>query len=68
MLAADFPQFLDGQSRLNARANFDAAVPQLQTRLLSVPAAEPRKQAAQGTVELPAAKLDLLIEMRMRIL
>jgi len=65
-MGADFPQFLKSQSRLNTGANFDAAAPQPQTRLLSAPQAVAQELAPRGMVEVPAAKLDLKTEMRTR--
>lgn len=65
-LGAGFQQFVAEQAKVNARANFDAATPQRPTRLLAVPAAAPHVSVPEGMVEVPAATLDLTIEMRMR--
>ena len=66
-LGADFERFLGEQSRLSARASIDAAAPQRETRLLAAaPPPAPRPRVPDGMVEVPAATIELRIEMRTR--
>ena len=65
-LGHDFTQFLKGQSRLNYGTISNAVIPGRDTRLLAASQAAPRSHIPAGMVEIPAATLDLSIEMRVR--
>ena len=65
-LGADFVQFLEQQSRLSARADFDASTPQRETRLLPMAPATPHPRVPEGMVEIPAATVELSTDMRAR--
>jgi formylglycine-generating enzyme required for sulfatase activity len=65
-LGTDFRSFLEQQARLNARADFDAGTPRLETRLVPVAPTKPQTRVPAGMVEIPAATRELKIEMRAR--
>jgi formylglycine-generating enzyme required for sulfatase activity len=65
-LGTDFDRFLKEQSNLDSRANFDATTPRIETRLLPVPPTTRRAQPPEGMVEIPAATVDLTVELRVR--
>ncbi len=65
-LGSDFDSFLKQQRQTNARADFDAARPLRETRLIAVSSTARAKQAPAGMVEVPPATLELAIEMRQR--
>jgi formylglycine-generating enzyme required for sulfatase activity len=58
--------FLRSQRRIQARASQDTAVPHRSTKLLDVKPTRCAMQAPNGMVEVPAASLELLIQMRNR--
>jgi formylglycine-generating enzyme required for sulfatase activity len=65
-LGKDFQKFLRGQSRTNAERSPDSTTPKMTTILV---APQPRKihvQPPAGMVEIPAATLNLGIDMRVR--
>lgn len=62
----DFRQFLRRQAQVNARSAFDAATPQIQTRLVAVKPTRLRADIPDGMIGIPSATLELRIEMRVR--
>jgi formylglycine-generating enzyme required for sulfatase activity len=65
-LGADFKRFLRAQAAAQARASWDTAYPQRQTQLLAVKPTQKRPLAPEGMVEVPAAEINLVIDMRLR--
>jgi hypothetical protein len=65
-LGEDFSAFLERQAATNDRASLDVASPTTETRLLAVPPTRSVAWVPKGMVELPAATLDLTIEIRKR--
>ena len=65
-LGGDFGAFLKAQRPTNARADFSVATPHRETRLLAVAPTPRAEQVPIGMVEIPAATLELAIEMRQR--
>ena len=65
-LGKGFSRFLKRQAVLNAHAVYDSRQPALETRLLASPASSPLADVPEGMVEVPAATLDLKIQMRVR--
>jgi formylglycine-generating enzyme required for sulfatase activity len=65
-LGRDFGVFLRRQRQTNARADFDAASPFRETRLIAVASTARAKQVPADMVEVPPATLELAIEMRQR--
>lgn len=65
-LGADFERFLKNQAEIGTRANFDGATPRRETRLVSVAKTTPRASVPDGMVEVPAATLELEIDMKGR--
>jgi formylglycine-generating enzyme required for sulfatase activity len=65
-LSGDFERFLERQARLNLRSNFDAAVPPVTIKLKCVNPSRVHSRPPDGMVEVPAAKLELAIDMRVR--
>jgi formylglycine-generating enzyme required for sulfatase activity len=65
-LGKDFSQFLKRQARAKARSSSDTARPQVQTELLGVKPTKLRPDVPDGMVEIPAATLELSIDMRVR--
>ena len=65
-LGADFARFLERQSRANAQADFDTATPWIEIRAIPVAFLAPKAMAPEGMVEVPAATLEMHIEMRER--
>lgn len=65
-LGADFRDFLKQQSSLNACADQDAKTPRRETQLLPVTRTKPRTSVPAGMVDVPAADVELKIEMRAR--
>jgi len=64
-LGLQFDAFLKHLAELESRSNFDTTRSKVETRLLSV-ARAPHSRAPAGMVEIPAATLELGIEMRVR--
>ena len=58
--------FLMNQRRIRARANQDTAIPHRATRLVTVKPTPRAKHAPDGMVEVPAASLELVIQIRNR--
>ncbi|MBI5384736.1 MAG: SUMF1/EgtB/PvdO family nonheme iron enzyme [Verrucomicrobia bacterium] len=65
-LGAKFTEFLATQAATSARADTDSASPRLTTRLLAPAPAPAQARVPDGMVEVPAATLELQIEMRNR--
>ncbi len=65
-LGRDFGSFLKQQRQNHARADFDAATPHRETRLMAVAPTTHVQQAPAGMVEIPVATLELAIAMRQR--
>jgi formylglycine-generating enzyme required for sulfatase activity len=65
-LGDDFPALLAQQTRLSARADFDATTPRRATQSLPAAPSRPATRVPQGMVEVPAATIDLKIQMRAR--
>jgi len=67
-LGQDFPQFLAGQKKLNARADFATEFPALQTHLQ--PVAPTKKYTSKNLpsdmVKIPVATLDMEVAFRVR--
>lgn len=61
-----FLRFLAEKSRENARADFGPKTPRRQTRLIPVTPTAPHARLPAGMVDIPAATLELNIEMRAR--
>jgi formylglycine-generating enzyme required for sulfatase activity len=62
----DFEPFLKGQQQEAAGAHFDPAFPARQTRLLPGPAGNKYARLPEGMVEIPAANVELSIDIRER--
>lgn len=65
-LGADFGDFLSQRAKLNARGEQDTATPRRETRLRPVAPCKPLATVPAGMVEIPAADVELRIEMRAR--
>ena len=65
-LGKDFQRFLKRQAQVNARSVSDSSRPQAQTGLRVVKPTKLRPDVPDGMVEIPAATLELSIEMRIR--
>lgn len=65
-LGPGFDRFLRSQARLNAKRNFDTVTPTIGTKLVPVRASPVHSRPPSGMVEIPAATLELQIEMRVR--
>jgi len=65
-LGKDFVSFLNIQARSNAEENLGSATPEVITELLPARPGKVRSAPPAGMVEVPAATLDLGIEMRVR--
>jgi formylglycine-generating enzyme required for sulfatase activity len=65
-LGADFAEFLGRQSRDNARADLDTATPWVENRVVRAAAISPKTIVREGMVEVPAAAIELKVEMRQR--
>jgi formylglycine-generating enzyme required for sulfatase activity len=65
-LGRDFARFLKSQARLNYGTISDTVTPWRDTQLLAARTVPPRSNVPAGMVEIPAATLDLSIEMRVR--
>jgi formylglycine-generating enzyme required for sulfatase activity len=65
-LGADFQDFLGQQASLNARADADAQTPRRQTHLRLVTRTKLQTSVPAGMAEIPAATVELRIEMRTR--
>jgi formylglycine-generating enzyme required for sulfatase activity len=65
-LGKGFEKFLRGQSRLNANYNLDSATPKMTTMLVAPQPGKIHMQPPAGMVEIPAATLNLGIDMRVR--
>jgi formylglycine-generating enzyme required for sulfatase activity len=65
-LGKDFRKFMQRQAHLNARAVFDTRRPQVETRPIPAPPSGTPSQVPDGMVEIPAATVELSIEMRVR--
>jgi formylglycine-generating enzyme required for sulfatase activity len=65
-LGRDFGSFLKQQRQTNAHADFDPATPHRETRVMAVAPTARAKQVPAGMAEIPAATLELAIEMRSR--
>jgi len=62
----DLKQLLAHQAQVNARRAADTTTPEVRTRLVAVQATRPRPDVPAGMVEIPAATLELKINMRVR--
>lgn len=62
----DFARFLKNQARLNYRTISDSINPRRETKLLPAPPTSPCSRVPAAMVEIPAATLELDIEMRVR--
>ena len=65
-LGEDFHDFMQRQARLNVRAVFDTRRPQIETRPIPASPGAPHSQVPDGMLEIPAATVQLSIEMRVR--
>jgi formylglycine-generating enzyme required for sulfatase activity len=65
-LGDDFSRFLEAQSRSNDRADFNALAPRIEIRAIPRATVAPKTNVPQGMVEVPAAKFEMHIEMRVR--
>jgi formylglycine-generating enzyme required for sulfatase activity len=65
-LGKDFHDFMQRQARLQARAVFDTRQPRVETRPIPAPPGAPHIQVPDGMVEIPAATVELSLEMRVR--
>jgi formylglycine-generating enzyme required for sulfatase activity len=65
-LGRDWDAFLRSQRRTHGRADFDPAPPLRETRQIAPPLTSRTPTVPAGMVEVPAASLDQLIEMRNR--
>ncbi len=65
-LGADFGQFLQQQARIGERADPDVSIPSRETRPVIVAPTTRRSRVPDGMIEIPAAMLDLTIEIRAR--
>jgi formylglycine-generating enzyme required for sulfatase activity len=65
-LGGDFNRFLRSQALLKARNAFDTTTPQIQARLRAAGLPKPRAEIPDGMVEIPAASLELSLDMRVR--
>ena len=61
-----FDRFLEQQAQTEARSDFSLSRPEYRTAVRSVAAAVPGREIPEGMVEIPAATLELSIEMRVR--
>lgn len=66
VLGADWDTFLEQQRRTHERANFDPATPPRRTRLVIADPTARADRVPSDMVEVPAATLELTIEMRNR--
>jgi formylglycine-generating enzyme required for sulfatase activity len=65
-LRPGFGRFLESQSRSNARRSSSTARPVLDTQLVPPPVVPKHRTVPDGMVEIPAANLELSIDMRVR--
>jgi formylglycine-generating enzyme required for sulfatase activity len=65
-LGADFAGFLDRQARQNAQFDLSTATPWVENRLVPPPAVSGKTAVPKGMVEVPAATVEMTIEMRER--
>lgn len=65
-LGADLARFLKSQARLSYGTISDSITPAGDTKLLAAAQAPPRSNVPAGMIEIPAATVDLNIEMRIR--
>jgi len=65
-LGRGFQPFLQKQARVDARRNFDATPPKVTTELVPVKPSRVYSRPPAGMVEIPAAALEMDIEMRVR--
>jgi formylglycine-generating enzyme required for sulfatase activity len=65
-LGHDFGGFVKRQRETSARADFDAATPVRETRLVDAAPTDRATQVPEGMVEIPPVTLELAIEMRQR--
>ena len=65
-LGKDFAHFLHAQAALNSKVNLSSVTPRVITELLPARPGKVYPGAPDGMVEVPAATLDLGIEMRIR--
>jgi formylglycine-generating enzyme required for sulfatase activity len=65
-LGGSFKQFLKSQAGLNARSSSSLARPSPQTQLVRPRPANPKDAVPNGMQQIPAANLELNIEMRVR--
>jgi formylglycine-generating enzyme required for sulfatase activity len=65
-LGKDFRRFMEYQAHLHARAVFDTRRPRVETRPIPAPPGAPHSQVPDDMVEIPAATVELSIEMRVR--
>ena len=65
-LGDDFKAFLERQAALNACADQDATTPRRETQLRPMARTRLQAKVPAGMVEIPAAEVDLRIEMRAR--
>jgi formylglycine-generating enzyme required for sulfatase activity len=65
-LGEKFDKFLAAQATVHARADWDATSPRLVARLTPSAPTRPATRVPAGMVEIPAATVDLVIEMRNR--
>lgn len=63
---ADLEAFLVAQAATHARADFDTIYPRRQTRLGPVTQTSKQVRAPEGMAEIPAAAVELVVEMRAR--
>jgi formylglycine-generating enzyme required for sulfatase activity len=65
-LGDNFAEFLREQTQVNARAAAETVTPRIETRLLSSVSATRVNAVPAGMIEVPSARLDLQITMRIR--
>jgi hypothetical protein len=65
-LGRGFERFLERQTRVDARRNFGATAPNVTTELLPVKSSRIYSRPPAGMLEIPAATLEMDIEMRVR--
>jgi formylglycine-generating enzyme required for sulfatase activity len=65
-LGEHFAVFLEQQSLVNTRANFDAVSPLLEIQTIPIKSLSPQVKIPEGMVEIPAAEFEMQIEMRVR--
>jgi formylglycine-generating enzyme required for sulfatase activity len=65
-LGRDFAQFLKTQAEVNSRSCWETTTPWRATELIAVKPVAPFRNISEGMMEVPAATLDLNINMRVR--